>query len=58
MADMVMLEWFIDDVCQIAVKQEGIIINNRKLFKLIVLSNYRASQSISKVYVTCTNWAT
>ena len=52
MADMLVLEWFINNVCQTAVKQEGLsfnfIINCRESFKLIVLCNYHASQSISK----------
>ena len=53
MAKIVMLEYFIEDVCQIAnkkiyVKQEGFIINSRKPFKFVLFSNYQALQSISK----------
>ena len=49
MSNMVMLEWFIGDVCQIADKQEVVIINSRKPFTFIVFSNYHASQSIWKL---------
>ena len=48
MANMVMLEWFIENVCQIAAKQEGFIIKSRKPFKFILFSNYQALQIISK----------
>ena len=48
MTNMVMLEWFIEDVFQIAAKQEGFIINSRKPFKFILFSNYQALQIISK----------
>ena len=46
--NMVMLEWFIKDIWNIAVRQEGFIINNRKPFKFIMFSNYHTSQGISK----------
>ena len=48
MADIVMLEKFIEDVCQIAVKQDGFTINSRKPFKFILFSNFQALKSISK----------
>ena len=48
MANLVMLEGFIENVCQIAVIWEGVIINSRKLLKSMVFCNYQASLSISK----------
>ena len=48
MANMVMLDRFFEDVCQIALTRGGFIINSRKPLKLIVFSNYHVSQSITK----------
>ena len=48
MANMAMLGYFIEDICQIAVKQEDFIINSQQLFNFILFSNYQALQSISK----------
>ena len=49
MVNMARLDWFIEDVCPLAVKLEGFIRNSRNPFKLILFSNYHASQSISKL---------
>ena len=48
MANMVILDRFIEDACQIALTWGGFVINSRKLLKLIVFSNYHVSQSIAK----------
>ena len=45
---IVLFDRFIEDACQIALTRGGFIINNRKLLKLIVFSNYQVSHSITK----------
>ena len=48
MANSVMLECFIENVCQIALVWEGVIINSRKPLKSMCFCNYHDSLSISK----------
>ena len=47
-ANLIMLEWFIENVCQISVIWEGVIINSRKPLNSMVFCNYQASLSIWK----------
>ena len=52
MANMVMLELFIEEFCQIAVKQEGFIVNSQNRFKLcstIIMLN-RESRNLRYLY--------
>ena len=56
MANLVMLERFIENMCQIAVIWEGVIINSQKPLKSMVFCNYQASPSIS-TYVRTNGFA-
>ena len=59
MANMVMLEWFIENVCQIAVMWEAFIINVYYLMKTIKIKDfYQLSgfNELLEINVTCMNW--
>ena len=52
MANLVMLEWFIENMCRIAVIWEDVIINSQKPLKSMVFCNSSGFTELLEIYVT------